>query len=134
METRLPDRLSALEHENALLRSRLEACEQSHALLQAEVTRYRQYERDRQEQTDQVTIYNSSLEHRLLEATAIAANTLLTIEDFDQAVNAALKILGKSLDTDRIHVIEFFDHPSDLLPHWRMLYEWHSPHKLLIRV
>jgi PAS domain S-box-containing protein len=132
METQLPDRLSALEQENAMLRSRLQACEQSHALLQAEVAEYRRREQDRQAQTEpepigELTTLSDSLEHRLLEATAIAANTLLTIEDFDQSVNTALKILGESLETDRINVIEFFDHSSDPLPHWRMLYEWHSP-------
>jgi signal transduction histidine kinase len=66
---------------------------------------------------------------RLLEATAIAANTLLTTDNFDAAVNTALQILGEALDTDRVNVIETFDSPSESpFPCWRALgYEWNSP-------
>lgn len=39
-----PDRLAALEQENASLRSRLQSCERSHAVLQAEIAQYRQRE------------------------------------------------------------------------------------------
>ncbi|WP_204138666.1 GAF domain-containing protein [Halomicronema sp. CCY15110] len=64
---------------------------------------------------------------RFLEVSAIAANNLLTTQDFDRAVNMVLKLIGESLDTDRVTVIEFFQVPSDSLPHWRVLYEWTSP-------
>ncbi|BAT53142.1 GAF domain protein [Nostoc sp. NIES-3756] len=62
----------------------------------------------------------------LLEATASVANVLLTVRDFDQAVNMALQIIGMSLDTDRVCVIEHFEQPLELLPGWKILYEWHS--------
>ncbi|MBD0269332.1 MAG: PAS domain S-box protein, partial [Cyanobacteria bacterium Co-bin8] len=64
---------------------------------------------------------------RLLQATAIAANTLLSIANFDEAVNTALRVLGEALGSDRINVIENFDSPSESSPHWRVLYEWNSP-------
>ncbi|TVP62193.1 MAG: GAF domain-containing protein [Nodularia sp. (in: Bacteria)] len=71
----------------------------------------------------------------LLSATATAATALLTINNFDQAVNTALQIIGESLDCDRqsraegdrVTVIENFENPSNLtVPHWRVLYEWTS--------
>uniref|UniRef100_UPI001683814F GAF domain-containing protein n=1 Tax=Oscillatoria sp. FACHB-1407 TaxID=2692847 RepID=UPI001683814F len=70
----------------------------------------------------------SSVEHSLLEVTAQAANALLTIAPLEQAVNTALQILGESLDTDRIIVIENVDSFSEsLFPSWRALnYEWTS--------
>lgn len=64
----------------------------------------------------------------LLEATASAANALLTVDNFDQAVNMALQIIGESLDTDRVCVIENFWRLSESFPCWKILYEWHSRH------
>jgi signal transduction histidine kinase len=116
--TRWLEQLSALEQENALLKSRLETCETSCALLQAEVMCYRQP--DRQAGAGQTR-------DRLLEMTAIAANTLLTTENFDNAINAVLEMMGEGLETDRMTVIEIFEPPSAFLPHWQVLYEWTSP-------
>ncbi|QLE57591.1 GAF domain-containing protein [Nostoc sp. TCL26-01] len=65
---------------------------------------------------------------RILEATATAANAFLAIENFDEAVNTALKMIGESLDCDRVAVIENFPHPSAPLHCWKILYEWNSPH------
>ncbi|MEA5568486.1 GAF domain-containing sensor histidine kinase [Anabaena sp. UHCC 0399] len=62
----------------------------------------------------------------LLEATAAAANALLTIENFDEAIDTALKLIGESLDCDRVAVIENFAHPSKPLHCWKILYEWDS--------
>jgi signal transduction histidine kinase len=105
----LHDRLSVLEQENALLRSRLQSCEHSYALLQLSVSNFS--------------------EHRLLEATAQVASALLTISPLDQAVNTALQIIGESLETDRVAVIEnsvpSFNSAST---GWKVLYEWTSPH------
>lgn len=69
---------------------------------------------------------NSSLEHRLLEATATAANALLTIAPFDQAVNTALQIIGEALDIDRVKILEWvFADSSNLYPaYYTMNYEW----------
>lgn len=138
----LYDRLSALEQENTLLRcllaqqscSRLQSCERFHALLQTEVAGYRRHEQDRQEPATEAiaelaTPNNTSLEHRLLEATAEVANALLTITPFDAAVNTALQILTESLDTDRVNLLENFNPPfNSSFLHWRALkYEWNSP-------
>jgi len=72
---------------------------------------------------------NRLLEDRdcILEATANATNALLTVENFDAAVNTALKIIGECLDTDRICVIENIDRPSAAFPDWKVLYEWDAP-------
>ena len=65
--------------------------------------------------------------YRILKATAEAANVLLTEVDFDRAVNKALQIIGQTLDTDRVTVVENWHNPSTPnIPHWRLLYEWHS--------
>ncbi len=86
--------LDALKQENIELRSRLQICEQSQAERQLD-------DRD------------STLEHRLLEATAEVVNALLTASVFDKAVNTALQIMGAALDTDCVWVIEYFDKPAD---------------------
>lgn len=120
----LHDLLSVLEHENALLKSRLQSCELSHTVLQAEVAGYRRHQQD--ETTKLSTINGSCLEHRLLGATATVANALLTIKDFDEAINTALQILGESLETDRVKVLEcVFDDASTSYPaYYTMSYEW----------
>ncbi|MDZ8050677.1 MAG: GAF domain-containing protein [Aulosira sp. ZfuVER01] len=83
-----------------------------------------------QERVAKLEAQNRLLENRdrILEATATAANALLTIENFDEAVNTALKLIGESLDCDRVAVIENFAHPSQPLHYWKILYEWDSPH------
>jgi signal transduction histidine kinase len=116
--TRWLEQVSALEQENMLLKSRLEACEASCALLQAEVMRHRQIDRQ---------AWDGQTRDRLLEISAIAANTLLTTEDLDDSINTVLEIIGSSIETDRVTVIEIFKPPSALTPHWQVLYEWTSP-------
>ncbi|MBW4642065.1 MAG: GAF domain-containing protein [Goleter apudmare HA4340-LM2] len=92
--------------------------EAQQALLQAE-----------QNRVAELQAQNRLLENRdrILEATTKAANALLTIENFDAAINTALKVIGESLDCDRVSVIEHFAHPSEPLHCWKMLYEWDSP-------
>lgn len=69
-----------------------------------------------------------TLRDRILEATAAAANALLTVNTFTEAVETALQIVGECLDTDRIAVIENFVSPSNASsPCWRIIYEWDSP-------
>ena len=64
--------------------------------------------------------------YRILEATAQAADALLTIGNLDQAVNTALQILGESLETDRVKILEYVcDHPSNLSSaYYTMSHEW----------
>ena len=67
--------------------------------------------------------------YRILEATAQSTNALLTIENLDQAVNTALRILGESLETDRTKVLEslFDDASRPFSRYHNLLYEWTSP-------
>jgi len=65
---------------------------------------------------------------QLLEATANAANILLTLENFNNAINAALKIIAEASGCDRIKVLENgFDAPSSLPTYSTVIYEWARP-------
>ncbi len=80
------------------------------------------------ERVDQLEAQNRllSARDRIREATA-AAITLLTLEKFDEAVNTALQIIGESLDTDRVCVLEHCDDAlGQSLGHLKVLYEWDS--------
>ncbi|WP_019503587.1 GAF domain-containing protein [Pleurocapsa sp. PCC 7319] len=82
-----------------------------------------------QQKASQLREHNRVLEQRdrILAATAEASNVLLTGAEFDEAVNTALQIIGESIDTDRVCVIENLHNllkPS--IPNWRMSYEWNS--------
>ena len=68
-----------------------------------------------------------SLRDRWLEATANAANKLLENADLDAGINAALKMLGESLDCDRVDVMQHIKDDTDKSSRFvRMLYEWLS--------
>ena len=65
---------------------------------------------------------------RILAATAEACNILLTGKNFDAAIDWALQIIGETLNTDRVGVIENWHNPFlPEIPHWRLLYEWDAP-------
>lgn len=70
---------------------------------------------------------------RILEATAAAANVMLTEEDFDQAVKAALQIVGEGLEVDRINLGQYFEatSPQDVGYHDLSKYEWTSTQTVL---
>lgn len=102
------------------------------AMLQAEQARSQELERLNAELKQ--TLDRLQARDRILETTANAANVLLTAENLDEAINTALQILGESLDTDRVAVLENFDVSGERLPYWRILYEWdslHAPSQLL---
>ena len=99
----LREQFALLERENTTLQSELERCRTQAEQLEAS--------------------------DRVLAATAEATNALITITNFDRSVNTALQILGESLQTDRVSLIE----NSALLPdlastRWQLLYEWTSAH------
>jgi two-component system, NarL family, nitrate/nitrite sensor histidine kinase NarX len=87
-------------------------------------------ERDRaiQQQLADLAAQNDRLKSRdrLLEANAAAAQALLTTENLNEAVNAALQMIGEALEVDRACLIENFECPSEPLPCWRLLHEWIS--------
>lgn len=65
---------------------------------------------------------------RLLETTATVAHILLTAANLDSSIQQSLQLLGETLESDRVNVIENFAPDSNtLFPHWRVLYEWDSP-------
>jgi signal transduction histidine kinase len=61
---------------------------------------------------------------RLLEATAIAANTLLSAPNFDDAVNTVLRLIGEALDTDRVKVLECMDNALLYPSYFAISHEW----------
>lgn len=102
-------------------------------LVEAQQPWLRERERTSQERVAQLAKINQELKQRdrVLEATATAANALLTVENFALAVNTALQIIGEALNTDRVTVIENLEilkSPSESSSfYWRILYEWDSP-------
>ncbi|KAF3884312.1 MULTISPECIES: sensor histidine kinase [Nostocales] len=67
--------------------------------------------------------------NRILEATTRAVNTILTFENFDDAINRALQIIGESLDCDRVCLGEHcHDLSGETLGVIRYFYEWTSPY------
>lgn len=90
------------------------------ALLQAEQERAQQLEA-----SNQVLM----LREKWLEATATAANALLSISDLDEAIDTALGLLGEGIGVDRVAVLQQIDDPSGSgFGHVKGLYEWDSPH------
>lgn len=101
--------------------------EAQQALIQAEQARSLELERLNAEL--QQTLIHLEGRDRILEATTNAVNALLTADNLDIAVNTALQIIGESLNTDRVAVIENYNRPSDSsFPYWRGLHEWSSPY------
>ena len=97
---------------------------------EAEQNILREREQAAQQRAIALAEHNRVLEKRdrILSATAKASNVLLTGEDFDTAVNRALQIIGETIDTDRVDVIEYWQSSAQSpLPNWRLLYEWNSP-------
>jgi signal transduction histidine kinase len=106
--------------------------EQENARLRAEVVGYRKHQFLTQQQgqaaQEPVTELAETPHDRILEATAAAANALLTVNDFGKAVNTALQILGEALNTDRVNIIEVVATSDSAFPDWQVLeYEWNSP-------
>jgi PAS domain S-box-containing protein len=89
------------------------------ALLQAEQARAQQLK-----DSNQVL----QLREQWLEATANAANALLSIPDLDEAINTALRIIGEGIAVDRVCVFQHFDDPNHQDSGFvQVLYEWDSP-------
>ncbi|PIG91646.1 GAF domain-containing sensor histidine kinase [Gloeocapsopsis sp. IPPAS B-1203] len=129
--TRLEQQVQQLQEEIAQLRQENEQLRQQKER-EFSIEIVNQQQKITQQQTQALEKANPELwqPDRLLEITAIAASALLTIENFDEAVKAALQTIGKGLETDRVGVIENFTLPSKELPGWRVLYEWNSPYTI----
>jgi signal transduction histidine kinase len=65
---------------------------------------------------------------RLLEAASAATNILLTLDNLDEAIDIALRIIGEGSGCDRINVLEnFFESPSSFPAYHTVIYEWAQP-------
>ncbi|MEO0770638.1 MAG: GAF domain-containing protein, partial [Cyanobacteria bacterium J06649_4] len=67
---------------------------------------------------------------RWLETTAAAANQLLSGDNVETSVKAALKIIGENLDCDRVVVLQYITQPDEPAQHlglMRLIYEWGAP-------
>ncbi|MEL6813813.1 MAG: GAF domain-containing protein [Cyanobacteria bacterium J06598_3] len=64
---------------------------------------------------------------RWLETTAAAANQLLSNDNVESSVKAALQTIGENLECDRVVVLQYItqpDAPAHVLGFMRLLYEW----------
>jgi PAS domain S-box-containing protein len=61
---------------------------------------------------------------RILKATALANNTLLTTADFDKAVESAIRDLSKALRVDRGYIFEIRGLEEESFHHLNCRYEW----------
>jgi signal transduction histidine kinase len=80
-----------------------------------------------QQRTADLEAYNQVLQgrDRLLEASAKAANVLLTVENFDEAIMTAFKVIGEGMGCDRLNILEnSFDPGSPLPIRFSYTYEW----------
>lgn len=90
-----------------------------------------------QQRTADLEAYNQVLRgrDRLFEATAKAANVLLTLENFDEAVNTALQCIGEGIGCDFVVALENrFESSSPLPSSCDFLYEWAAPGLLPLSV
>ncbi|MCC3420050.1 MAG: GAF domain-containing sensor histidine kinase [Microcoleus sp. PH2017_01_SCD_O_A] len=70
--------------------------------------------------------------NRLLEASANATSVLLTVENFDEAIDTALQIIVEGAGCDRINVLEgnfdpLSDRSSSVPTYHTAIYEWTRP-------
>ncbi|MEB3338523.1 MAG: GAF domain-containing protein [Leptolyngbyaceae bacterium] len=83
-----------------------------------------------QQRTADLEAYNQVLQgrDRLFEATAKVANVLLTVENFEEAINTALGMFLEAAGCDRISVLENILESSSPLPVcYKFIYEWATP-------
>ncbi|NER80525.1 MAG: GAF domain-containing protein, partial [Leptolyngbya sp. SIO1D8] len=122
-----PVELSVFKTAATCIGSAIERDRTEKAILQAEQERARELERFNAELQQALELLQAR--DRILEATADAANALLSTDNLNDAVDTALHIIGESLDTDRVNIIEVepFDQNSNLSQvSWQILNEWNS--------
>lgn len=65
---------------------------------------------------------------RILEATAAAANVLLTDKDFAGEIKQALQLIGEAVGTDRVGIAQHLEDLTETSPgHWLVIHEWSIP-------
>ncbi|MGB3534548.1 MAG: ATP-binding protein [Microcoleaceae cyanobacterium] len=75
----------------------------------------------------QLQLSTSTSSDRLLQGIAQATNSLLTITDYYQSVQAALEPLGPATGVDRIYIFENHPHPITTEPVSSQRWEWVKP-------
>lgn len=60
----------------------------------------------------------------LLQSIAKANNLLLTEKDFDKAVSETLRLLGESINVDRVYIGKNLPNDKDKYPYIKELFEW----------
>jgi GAF domain-containing protein len=140
----MSDLTAQLQLENDRLHAELAQLRQNYERLQKSEACYRQVvenapdfldllaaqEAFAQDRAQQLEASNRVLQLRenWLEATAAAANVLLSTPGLDQAINKALRLIGEGIAVDRVDVLQHIDDPSDEFGYVQMLYEWYSPY------
>lgn len=77
----------------------------------------------------QQAIYRLERRDRWLDATAEAANVLLSNTDLVTGINEALRVIGETIDVDRVEVFQhIYDFTRGRLGFIREIYEWDSPY------
>jgi DNA-binding NarL/FixJ family response regulator/signal transduction histidine kinase len=119
------------------MQTQLDLCQREVEELQVALAIAHEQEKAAQKRLQELEMINQALQQRdrLLEMSAIAANSLLTAISLDAAINYALQIIGEALDTDRVVLIETVAPTSNsAFPGWRALgYEWNSPGTVPLR-
>ncbi|MGF1569795.1 MAG: GAF domain-containing protein, partial [Nodosilinea sp.] len=103
---------------------------QRERLRHAELRNQREREQIALQKAEDLETYNRVLQgrDRLFKATAKAANVLLTLENFDQAVKTALHFIGEGIGCDYVVVLEnMFKSSSPLPSSCDFIYEWAAP-------
>lgn len=72
-------------------------------------------------------IHPVSTGERLLRGIALATNALLTLENEQSAIQAALAAVGSALDVDRIYIFENHPHPDTSQLAISQRWEWTAP-------
>ncbi len=78
-------------------------------------------------QADCLTKLKLKQNERLLEGIASSSNCLLTIEDYEQSIDAALAALGNAVIADRIYIFENHSHPTTGEMLMSQRWEWVAP-------
>lgn len=121
-----PAEIAVLRTIAACIGSAIQRDRTQKATLQAQQARSQELEHLNTEL--QQTLDRLEAREQLLEAAATATNILLTLDNLDEAIDTALRILGEGSGCDRINVLEnFFDSPSNFPAYHTVIYEWAQP-------
>ncbi len=82
---------------------------------------------ERQICNKQKTPENLEERNRLLSGIANAANSLLSVVDYDRSIDSALVALGKATNVDRVYIFENYFHSATGKQRMKQCWEWVAP-------